>query len=303
MDEIDYKLEKIHNCVQLHSGNMKSEYPEQRLAIKYINPNSKVLELGSNIGINSIIISNILNNDKNLVTLECDVSHIDNLTYNRNINGLTFNIEPSALSSIPLARRGWHTFPITNGNVPENCVYVNTITYEQLLNKYNVIFDTIVADCEGALFYILKDIPYILDNISLLIVENDYILLEHKIFVDNVLLQYNFKNICSIPGGFTNSPCYNCFYEVWEKKQLINKQTYYYNNNYTHPINISFFNDDSIRVSSSYWKDDFGIFCKETNQIKFNYLGKGTMSISNNFITFENGGIWHKDNNQNIKVR
>jgi hypothetical protein len=215
MDNIDLILENIHSKITLKNGNMKSEYPEQRLALEFLTAESKVLELGSNIGINSIVISNILSNDTNLVTLECDSTHIDTLTYNRDINNLHFNIEPSALSSIPLGRRGWHTFPMTPGD--NNLIPVNTITYEQLLSKYGVNFDTIVADCEGALYYILKDMPYILANIKLLIVENDYIQLDHKLFVDKILESYGFKGIKSIPGGFNNSPCYDCFYQVFVK--------------------------------------------------------------------------------------
>lgn len=215
MDNIDLILDTIHSKTIIQNGNMKSEYPEQRLAIEFIRPDSKVLELGSNIGINSIVISNILTNHTNLVTLECDSTHIDTLTYNRNINNLHFNIEASALSSIPLGRRGWHTFPMLHND--NNLIPVNTITYEQLLSKYGVTFDTIVADCEGALYYILKDMPYILENIKLLIVENDYIQLDHKLFVDSVLATYNFKLMKSIPGGFNNSPCYDCFYQVFAK--------------------------------------------------------------------------------------
>ena len=293
MDDIDQKLEIIHKSVQLKNGNMKSEYPEQQLAMKFISPECKVLELGSNIGINSIVISNILNDGKNLVTLECDLTHIDSLTYNRNINKLTFNIEPSALSSLPLARRGWHTFPIINNIVPGDCMRVNTITYEQLLQKYNVAFDTIVADCEGALYYILKDMPYILSNINLLIVENDYILLEHKLFVDSIMLEYNFKRTYSIPGGFENSPCFNCFYEVWQKKEITNLQVYYYNKDYTRPIHIKFFKDNSIRVTSSYWSDDLGVFDEKKNEITFDKLGKGL--IYNKHIIFNNNNFWHKD--------
>jgi hypothetical protein len=215
MDNIDLRLQDIHSRTIIKNGNMNSEYPEQRLAIEFISSGSKVLELGSNIGINSIIISNILSDDTNLVTLECDSTHIDTLTHNRDINNLHFNIEPSALSSIPLGRRGWHTFPMMPNE--GNLIPVNTITYEQLLFKYGITFDTIVADCEGALYYILKDMPHILENIKLLIVENDYIQLEHKLFVDSVLAKYNFKLMKSIPGGFNNSPCYDCFYQVFSK--------------------------------------------------------------------------------------
>jgi len=78
------------------------------------------------------------------------------------------------------------------------------------------------------------------------------------------------------------------------KKSLINVQTYYYNNDNTRPITVRVFDDNCIRVSSSYWKDDFGTFYRETNEIKFNTLGKG--KLNNMLIEFENGGIWHKDN-------
>jgi predicted O-methyltransferase YrrM len=37
--------------------------------LKYLDSNSKVLELGGNIGRVSLIIASILNNDKNLVVI------------------------------------------------------------------------------------------------------------------------------------------------------------------------------------------------------------------------------------------
>ena len=102
-----------------------------------------------------------------------------------------------------------------------NLIPVNTITWEQLLTKYNVQFDTIVADCEGAMYYILKDMPYILENINLIIIENDYISLDHKLFVDKVLESYNFKLIKNVTGGFEHSPCYDCFYQVFVKHNVL----------------------------------------------------------------------------------
>ena len=217
LDSTTNKLQIIHDYVHLDYGDMGSEYPEQVMAMTYIGPNCKVLEIGSNIGTNSIIISTILSDDRNLVTLECDQQHIGKLNHHKVFNGYSFNIEPSALSSVPLAQRGWHTFPIENGIVPPDSTLVNTISYNELKNKYNIVFDTLVADCEGALYFILKDTPYILYDIRLLIVENDYILLEHKQFVDNLLLQYGFTRIYGISGGWSNAPCYECFYEVWYK--------------------------------------------------------------------------------------
>ena len=211
------KLQIIHNYVDLKYGNMAGEYPEQIMAMTFISPDSKVLEIGSNIGINSIVISTILNDDKNLVTLECDKKHIQKLNFHKYSNGYEFNIEPRALSSLPLAQRGWHTFPIENGVVPTDSIKIDTITYDEITKKYNINFDTLVADCEGALYFILKDMPYILNDIKLLIVENDYIDIQHKKFVDNILLQYGFNRIYFKEGGWENGDCYDVFYEVWKK--------------------------------------------------------------------------------------
>ena len=70
-------------------------------------------------------------------------------------------------------------------------------------------------DCEGAFYYILMDMPEILENISLIIMENDYHRLEHKQYVDKVLLENNFLVDYVEEGGW--GPCYNNFYEVWKK--------------------------------------------------------------------------------------
>jgi len=51
-------------------------------------------------------------------------------------------------------------------------------------------FDTLVADCEGALLPILKDTPEILAKIDLIIVENDYqSKAEHALVNDKLLFK------------------------------------------------------------------------------------------------------------------
>jgi len=52
--------------------------------------------------------------------------------------------------------------------------WVKTITYDDLKLKYKINFDTLVLDCEGAFYYILMDMPEILKNIKLIIMENNY---------------------------------------------------------------------------------------------------------------------------------
>lgn len=50
------KLNFIHNNLNINFGSFKEEYPEQLMAIKFIKGNEKILELGANIGRNSLII-------------------------------------------------------------------------------------------------------------------------------------------------------------------------------------------------------------------------------------------------------
>ncbi len=199
----------------LDYGRFAEEYPERLLAVKFLNENARVLEIGGNIGRNSLMISMILNNPKNLVILECDNTHAEQLEHNLKQNKLYPHIEVAALSEAPLIQRGWETRPHTEMEIPNEWKLVNTITFDALQSKYNIVFDTLVADCEGALYYILKDKPTILENINLIIIENDFWDITHKNFVNDVFRSYGFKVVCQEQGGW--GPCYDCFYEVWQK--------------------------------------------------------------------------------------
>ena len=216
IDNVD-KLLELHNKLQIRHGDFNSELPEQMMAINYITGNEKVLEIGGNIGRNSLIISSLLNDSKNLVTLESDYEIALKLTENRDINNLHFHIEGKALSKRKLIQRGWDT--IVSEELLPDCKSVNTITLEELNNKYNIIFDTLVIDCEGAFYYILLDMPEILQNINLIIMENDYKNYEHKLYIDNILRKQNFEVIYSHFGGWDDTcPCFHNFFETWKKR-------------------------------------------------------------------------------------
>ena len=92
---------------------------------------------------------------------------------------MKFYIESSALSQRKLIQKDWETKP--SETLEPNFKWVNTIRLEQLKTKYNIKFDTLVLNCEGAFYYILMGMPEILDNINLTIMENDYHILEQKI--------------------------------------------------------------------------------------------------------------------------
>jgi len=129
------------------------------------------------------------------------------------LNNFNFHIESSALSNRKLIQKGWDTIP--SDTLIDGYTWVETITLEKLKNKYNIEFDTLLLDCEGAFYYILMDMPEILDNINLIIMENDYHDISKKTYIDNILVNNNFYRDYVQSGGW--GPCYNNFFEVWKK--------------------------------------------------------------------------------------
>ena len=216
-NDISDKINNMHSTLKLNYGNFLDELPEQKIAFRYLTGNEKVLEIGGNIGRNSLIIGSIIrnydeSNCNNFVTLESDANIANQLQENRDANNFTFHIENSALSKKKLIQHGWSTIP--SNRLYEGCNWVNTITWEELNAKYNIKFDTLILDCEGAFYYILIDMPEILDNINLIIMENDYWNILHKEYIDDILRK-NFYVDYSEGGGW--GPCENNFYEVWKR--------------------------------------------------------------------------------------
>jgi FkbM family methyltransferase len=215
------KLKEIHSKLKLKYGSFDDEFPEQLMAVKYLTGNEKVLELGGNIGRNSLVIGHILaqKGSNSLVTLESNRDISEKLKENRDINSMNFHIENSALSMRNLIQKGWNT--VISDVVLEAYTRVNTITLNEIKQKYNIAFDTLIIDCEGAFYYILKDMPEILDNIKVIITENDYRDVNHKNYIDSVLKNNNFYVDYSEKGCQEaldlKFPCYLNFYEVWKK--------------------------------------------------------------------------------------
>jgi FkbM family methyltransferase len=208
------KLEKIHANLKFNHGTLNDELTEQKMVVTYFTGNEKVLEIGSNTGRNSLVIASVLSNMNNFVTLESDPDIAKLLTENRNLNNFTFHIENSALSKRKLIQKDWTTKE--SDVLLDGHKWVNTITLDQLNAKYNITFDTLVLDCEGAFYYILIDMPEILKNINLIVMENDYFDLSHKEYIDEVMLKNGFDREYVEHGGFW--PCYNNFFEVWKRK-------------------------------------------------------------------------------------
>lgn len=213
---IDEEVEKIHSKLSIKYGDLTHEYSEQCMSFMYLTGNEKVLEIGGNIGRNALMIASILekHDNNNFVTLESDREIAKQLVENRDLNNFHFFVEDSALSKRNIIQKGWDTID-SDVLLPEY-KKVNSISLEKLKLKYNIEFDTLVLDCEGAFFLILMDMPEILNNINLIMMENDYYILEHKKYIDKILIENNFYVDYVESGGW--GPCYTNFYEVWKKK-------------------------------------------------------------------------------------
>lgn len=207
------KLMAIHAKLALRHGNFQDEYPEQLMAATFISKDAKVLELGGNVGRNSCVIASLLSSQANLVVMEPSPESARQLQENRDLNNLSFRIEVAAVSRTPLVLSGWNSQP-SDVDIP-GWTRINTTTFQEVEAKNNITFDTLVADCEGALYYILKDDDTILDNIRTLVVENDYTDLNHYLYTKQKFEQKGFSLAYNQAGGW--GPCSDCFFQVWTK--------------------------------------------------------------------------------------
>lgn len=210
-DDVD-KLKNIHTKLNISHGSLDDEYPEQLMAVKYIQPYDVVLEIGGNIGRNSCVISSLLKDSRNLLVIESDPNSIDKLTMNRDQNHFRFKIENNAISNVDLFQNHWNT---STTKESDEWKQVPTKPWSDIKAKYKMPFTTLVADCEGALYNILKENPTFLEGFKTIIIENDFRDITHKQFVDKEFTRFGFQRVYHEAGGF--QPCYDFFYEVWKK--------------------------------------------------------------------------------------
>lgn len=218
---VEDRIARIHDWLHFVGGRITDELPEQTMVVRYLDPNAKVLEIGSNIGRNTLMIASVLADSANLVTMECDPAAVKLLRFNRAANDFNFRIEPSALSCRPLIQQGWETIP--SDVILPGWNRVSTITFAELVAKHGMAFDTLVADCEGALFFILQDDPTMLDGISTVILEADYPSVENKRSVEAVFARHGLTRVHSEPlvtdwdHPFPAEVAAS-FFEVWTKR-------------------------------------------------------------------------------------
>lgn len=207
-------LYSIHTCLDFRYGSLTDEYPEQMMIARFLNRDAKVLELGTNTGRTSMVISSILNDDKQFVTMETHHDWCQLAEFHKQLNNRQFTIVDGTISSVPLYQKGMCCVKEPDG------VPVHVFSLEEFRSKFPIAFDTLVADCEGALLPILTDYPSLLDGIQTIIMENDYRSRREKKQLNSILEQHEFHCVYREILVGDDHPCHDCFYEVWQRFPL-----------------------------------------------------------------------------------
>ena len=185
----------LHKFLNFNNkSQLNDELVEQLETLEFFTGDERVLELGGNVGRNSVVIASVLNDDRNLVVIEPGHTECELMAHNKKVNNMEFHIVEGALSYRPIFKdpRSWVS--TVEENHSEACVSVNTMTYEQIKETYGIEFDTLVIDCEGAFYYILLDSPGILEGIKMIMLENDFDkTTQQKQYVHGVLAENGFK--------------------------------------------------------------------------------------------------------------
>jgi len=213
-DPVIKKLRGIQTGLKLENGFFGQHMVNQEMSVRFIEPTDVVLELGGNIGRNSLVISSLLSDSQNLVVLESDAKIAKTLEKNRDNNNFKFVIEAKALSKQPLIQRGWWTKPLPEGEVPKYWTPVDIVDFETLQSTTGLTFNTLVADSEGSLYYSLKEDPSILDGLEKVLLENDYwAARSQQDEVRQILTSKGFTVVFDRESGLSRPS----FWQVWTK--------------------------------------------------------------------------------------
>lgn len=192
---INYKGYNILTDVEMSKRMKNNTYEKEEIELLKSVPieNLKVLDIGACLGILSIIVNNKLLNKNNHVAVEANPKLIPLLTQNKNNNKCKFKIENSIISKKSngifysydkLVAGSAHRKDNREKNKTKHIV--NVISLENLILKYNIIFNFIIMDIEGGeLEFIKENKDYIKKNVKYILVE-----------IHEFLMYNNYENEC-----------------------------------------------------------------------------------------------------------
>jgi hypothetical protein len=234
---LEYKLNYQNVSELIKDDNIKKyifdktdELDEQLLIAKFLPPESIVLELGARNAYASRCINKKISIKTNQLSVEPNEEFRNKLEdLSKKLN---FKIFIGAISNkelylndifIHLKKEKDQEGPLYyKSSEIKNGPKINTIKYDELLKKYNLKFDAIIADCEGALPKIFEENPKLFKELKYLQLEWDWGKKSCEEF-RNKLLQNNFIPIAQIKHFANNimGPIsHNIGHEVFIKKIL-----------------------------------------------------------------------------------
>lgn len=178
----------------------KLEKPEQDIAKKYIEKNDIVLELGARYGSVSCIINSKLCNKKNQVVVEPDKRVWEALEKNKKINNCDFNIVKGFIGNKKMDLINLNEY---YGGYASTFIYnentnIQSYKLDEIIKKYNLKFNVLVADCEGFLEVFFNENPDFYKDLRLIIFEADYPQKCNYDKIRELLINNNFK--CILKG-------------------------------------------------------------------------------------------------------
>jgi FkbM family methyltransferase len=211
-----FRLRSTQEYLKLDFGSFYENLSMQLMIMKYLKGNEKVLEIGGNIGRCSLIIASILNTKSNsdFVSIETNPIYEKQLIHNRDQNKLKFTIDRSTISLHHIIQVDDKT--MMSDVLLDGFFNVPIATWDQIIEKHGIKFDTLVIDCNDAFYDMLNDFIAMLCNINLIIMKNEYYDTFKKMKVEKNLINCNFILEYSEPGG--DCPCYYSYYEVWKRQ-------------------------------------------------------------------------------------
>ena len=183
---------------------------EQDLANQYIEENDVVLELGARYGSVSCVINSKLKCKTAQVVVEPDDRVWDALERNKRVNNCEFHIVKGFISEKKLGLTNLDDFHGGYGStyVITDETTIPSYTLDEVMKKYNLSFNVLVADCEGFLEVFFDENPTFYDMLRLVMFEADY------------LEKCDYNKICNTlhKKGFINK--LNGYQNVWIKSVI-----------------------------------------------------------------------------------
>lgn len=178
--------------------NLKAEYPEQTLSHNFVDSSACVLELGARYGSVSIIVNKKLENKDNQVSVEPDSSVWDPLEKNIANNGCSIHVHKGFVSK---KKRTLIPYGYAATSYEDNNSTSESLSVEEIESKYNLKFDTLIADCEGFLETFFDENPHLYDQLHTVIFEADF---PNKCNYDKIRTQLKASGFNELVHGFQN---------------------------------------------------------------------------------------------------